>query len=118
MSLLAMGSLVVYVSWRVLNAYQSYLYNEKITLGNMWEIAFTIVMAYWLVLPSSLFLIAKVFDGLFALGLGIYLNMQVGPDKFLVMRDKVVNGYWGYAITDASICVACFFMSMMGSING
>ena len=118
MSFLTASALVVYASWRAMNAYQSYLHNKKITPGNVWEIAFSLLMCYWLVIPSVLFLIAKVIDGLFALGLGIYLNMMVGPEKFLAQRNKVVDGYWGYAITDAAICVACFFMSILGSING
>ena len=118
MSLLSACSLIVYASWRAMNAYQSYLHNKKMTLGNYWEIGFSILMCYWLVIPSALFLIAKVIDGLFALGLGIYLNMLAGPEKFLSKRDKIVEGYWGYAITDAAICIACFFMSMLGSIYG
>ena len=118
MTLLTAGSIIVYASWRAMNVYQTYLHNEKMTAGNVWDIAFSLVMCYWLVIPSVLFLIAKVIDGLFALGLGVYLNMLVGPEKFLNKRDKVVNGYWGYAITDAAICISCFFMSIMGSING
>ena len=118
MSFLTACSLVVYASWRAMNAYQSYLYNKKLTVGNVWEIIFSLLMCYWLVIPSVLFLIAKVIDGLFALGLGIYLNMMAGPEKFLAQRNKVVDGYWGYAITDAAICVACFFMSIIGNING
>ena len=118
MSFLTAGSLIVYSSWRAMNAYQSYKINEKLTYGNIWEIAFSILMCYWLLIPSVLFLIAKVIDGLFALGLGIYLNMLAGPEKFLSQRDKVVNGYWGYAITDSAICIACFLISVLGSING
>ena len=118
MSLLAVCSLVIYASWRAINAYQSYLHNKKITIGNAWEMAFSVLMCYWLIAPSVLFLIAKIIDGLFALGLGIYLNMLPGPGKFLAQRNKIVNGYWGYAITDAAICVACFFMSILGGING
>ncbi len=118
MSLLTAGALIVYSSWRAMNAYQSYKIHEKITYGNLWEIIFSLLMCYWLVVPSVLFLIAKVIDGLFALGLGIYLNMLAGPEQFLSVRDKIVDGYWGYAITDAAICVACFFISVMGSING
>ena len=118
MSFLTAGSLIVYASWRAMNAYQSYQHNKGMTLGNIWEVCFSILMCYWLIIPSVLFLIAKVIDGLFALVLGIYLNMQAGPEKFLVMRDKVVGGYWGYAITDTAICIACFFISIIGSING
>ena len=118
MSFLTIGALIVYASWRAMNVYQSYLHNKKVTVGNVWEACFSIVMCYWLVFPSVLFLIAKVIDGLFALGLGIYLNMLAGPEKFLEQRNRVVNGYWGYAITDAAICIACFFISVMGSING
>ena len=118
MSLLTAGALVAYASWRAMNAYQSYQYNKRMTLGNVWEIAFSILMCYWLVLPSVLFLIAKVIDGLFALGMGIYFNMLAGPDKFLAQRDKIVNSYWGYAITDTAVCIACFFISILGSING
>ena len=118
MSLLTICSLVVYASWRAMNAYQSYLYNKGFTWGNVWEILFSLLMCYWLVIPSVLFLIAKVIDGIFALGLGIYLNMMVGPEKFLKQRNKVVDGYWSYAITDAAICIACFFMSILGSVNG
>ena len=118
MSLLTAGALIVYASWRAMNAYQSYQHNKGMTVGNVWEIAFSLLMCFWLVTPSVLFLIAKVIDGLFALGLGIYLNMLAGPDKFLEQRNRIVNGYWGYAITDAAICVACFFISVMGSING
>ena len=117
MTLLTAGSLAIYASWRAMNAYQSYQYNKGLTLGNIWEIFFSILMCYWLIMPSVLFLVAKVIDGLFALGLGIYLNMMAGPEKFLAQRDKVVNGYWGYAITDAAICIACFFISVMGNIN-
>lgn len=118
MSILTLGSLIIYAAWRTMNAYQSYHYNKGMTLGNVWEICFSLLMCYWLITPSVLFLIAKIVDGLFALGLGIYLNMLAGPDKFLEQRNRVVNGYWGYAITDAAICVACFFISVMGSING
>ena len=118
MSLLTASSLVVYASWRAMNAYQSYQHNKGITLGNAWEILFSILMCYWLVIPSVLFLIAKVIDGLFALCLGIYLNMLAGPEKFLVQRNRVVDGYWGYAITDSAVCIACFFISILGSING
>jgi hypothetical protein len=101
-----------------MNAHQSYVINKKITAGNVWEIFFSLLMCYWLILPSILFLVAKLIDGLFALGMGLYLNMLAGPEKFLMQRDRVVNGYWSYAITDAAICIACFFMSIMGSING
>ena len=118
MSFLTAGALIVYASWRAMNAYQSYQHNKGMTYGNVWEIAFSLLMCFWLVIPSVLFLIAKVIDGLFALGLGIYLNMLAGPDKFLEQRNRIVNGYWGCAITDAAICVACFFVSVMGSING
>ena len=118
MSILTAGALIVYSSWRAMNAYQSYRINEKFTYGNIWEICFSLLMCYWLVTPSVLFLFAKIIDGLFALGLGIYLNMLAGPEKFLSKRDKVVDGYWGYAITDSVICVTCFCMSVMGSING
>ena len=117
MSLLSAGALIVYSSWRAMNIYQSYRINEKITYGNLWEIIFSLLMCYWLVIPTVLFLIAKVIDGLFALCLGIYLNMLAGPEKFLLIRNKIVDGYWSYAITDAAICVACFFISFMGSIN-
>ena len=118
MSLLTAGALIVYASWRAMNAYQSYRINEKFTYGNIWEICFSLLMCYWLIIPSVLFLIAKVIDGLFALGLGIYLNILTGPENFLSVRDRIVDGYWSYAITDAAICVACFFISFMGSING
>jgi len=118
MSILTLGSLIIYAAWRTMNAYQSYQYNKGMTLGNVWEICFSLLMCYWLITPSVLFLIAKIVDGLFALGLGIYLNMLAGPDKFLEQRNRVVNGYWGYAITEAGISVACFFISVMGSING
>jgi hypothetical protein len=118
MSILTLGSVVVYASWRAMNAHQSYVINKKITAGNVWEIFFSLLMCYWLILPSILFLVAKLIDGLFALGMGLYLNMLAGPEKFLMQRDRVVNGYWSYAITDAAICIACFFMSIMGSING
>ena len=118
MSLLTASGLIVYAAWRAMNAYQSYKIHEKITYGNIWEILFSLLMCYWLVLPSVLFLIAKIIDGLFALILGIYLNMMAGPEKFLKKRDKIVDGYWGYAITDAAICIACFFISVMGSIDG
>lgn len=118
MSLLTAGALIVYASWRSMNIYQSFLYHKKMTYGIIWEICFSLLMCYWLTIPSVLFLIAKVIDGLFALGLGIYLNLLAGPDKFLSIRNKVVDGYWGYAITDSAICVACFFISVMGSING
>ena len=118
MSLLTAGALIVYSSWRAMNAYQSYRLHGGITLGNVWEICFSLLMCYWLIIPSVLFLIAKMIDGLFALGIGIYLNMLAGPAQFLAKRDKIVDGYWGYAITDAAICVACFFISVMGNING
>ena len=118
MTLLTAGSLIIYASWRAMNAHQSYRIHKKITYGNLWEIIFSILMCYWLVIPSVLFLIAKVIDGLFALCLGIYLNLLAGPENFLSVRDKIVDSYWGYAITDAAICVACFFISFMGSING
>jgi hypothetical protein len=118
MSLLTAGSLIIYTSWRAANAYQSYKYNKGITFGNIWEILFSLLMCYWLIIPSSLFLFAKIVDGLFALGLGIYLNMLVGPDRFLAQRNKVVNGYWSYAIMDTIVCIVCFGMSVIGSING
>ena len=118
MSFLTAIALIVYASWRSMNAYQSYQHNKGMTYGNVCEIAFSLLMCFWLVIPSVLFLIAKVIDGLFALVLGVYLNMLAGPDKFLEQRNRIVNGYWGYAITDAAICVACFFASVMGSING
>jgi len=118
MSLLTAGALIIYASWRAINAYQSYKYNNKITYGNVWEILFSLLMCYWLVIPSVLFLFAKIIDGLFALGLGVYLNLLAGPDKFLEQRNKVVNGYWGYAIMDTAVCIACFGMSVIGSING
>ena len=118
MSFLTASALVVYASWRSMNAYQSYQHNKGMTYGNAWEIAFSLLMCFWLAIPSVLFLIAKVIDGLFALGLGIYLNMLAGPENFLEQRNRIVNGYWGYAITDVAICIACFFASVMGSING
>ena len=118
MSLLTAGSLIIYTSWRAANAYQSYKHNKGITFGNIWEILFSLLMCYWLIIPSSLFLFAKIVDGLFALGLGIYLNMLVGPDRFLAQRNKVVNGYWSYAIMDTIVCIVCFGMSVIGSING
>ena len=118
MSLLTAGALIVYVSWRAMNAYQSYQHNKGMTAGNAWEIAFSLLMCYWLIIPSVLFLIAKVVDGLFALGLGIYLNMLAGPSSFLQKRDKIVDGYWGYAIMDTAVCIACFGMSFVGRLNG
>ena len=118
MTLLAAGALIVYASWRTMNAYQSYQHNKGMTIGNIWEICFSLLMCYWLIKTSILFLIAKLIDGFFALGLGIYLNMLSGPENFLEQRNRVVNGYWNYAITDSAICIACFFISIMGSING
>ena len=118
MSYLTVSALIVYVSWRVINIYHSYQYNKKMTAGNIWGILFTLLMCFWLVLPSVLFLFAKLFDGIFALGIGVYANLQTGPDQFLVQRDKVVNNYWSYAITDSALCVACFFMSIMGNVYG
>ena len=118
MTLLTIGSLTVYASWRAMNAYQSYLYHKGLNAINIFEILFSLLMCYWLSIPSILFLIAKVIDGLTALGIGIYLNMQAGPEKFLIKRDKIVNGFWSYAITDTAICIACFFVAIMGSING
>ena len=118
MSLLTASALAVYASWRSMNAYQSYRRNKGMTRGNVWDIGFSVLMCYWLILPSVLFLIAKVVDGLIALGMGIYLNMQVGPEKFLSARDRIVDGYWGYAITDTALCIACFFVSILGSFDG
>ncbi len=118
MSTLATCALIVYASWRSMNAYQSYLHNKKMTIGNILEICFSFLMCYWLITPSALFLVAKIIDGLFALGLGLYLGMLDGPKKFLLHREKVVNGYWNYAITDAAICFICFFISVTGHING
>tara|TARA_B100000700_G_C14769715_1_gene726155 strand:+ start:208 stop:564 length:357 start_codon:yes stop_codon:yes gene_type:complete len=118
MSLLTAGSLATYVAWRSMNAYQSYKINGKITYGNMWEIVFSILMSYWLIIPSVLFLIAKVIDGLFALALGGYLYIAPGPEEFIKDRGKVINGYWGYTITDMGICFACFILSLLGVLNG
>ena len=117
MSFLTAGALVTYASWRAMNAYQSYLYHKGFNAINIFEILFSVLMCYWLSITSILFLIAKVIDGLTALGIGIYLNMQAGPENFLTKRDKIVNGFWSYAITDTAICIACFFIVIMGSIN-
>ena len=111
--------LSVYTCWRAINIYQKYVYEEyKMTYGNVWDILFSLLMGYWLIVSSSLFLIAKVLEGIAALGLGVYINMLPVSDKQLDYRGKVVNGYWGYVMTDLSICVFCFILAALGAANG
>ena len=31
---------------------------------------------------------------------------------------NVINGYWGYAITDMTICFICFVISILGVNHG
>ena len=118
MSFLTTLSLVIYSSWRAMNVYESYRYNEKMTLGNIWEIFYSLIMIIWLIKASYLFLVVKIFDGLFSLGVGLYISILDGPDSFLEKRNKVVNGYWGYTVTDILLCTSCYFMSFLGVING
>ena len=118
MSLLTLFSLIVYAAWRSMNIYQSFIHSKRFTPSKAWEILFSFLMCYWLVMPSVMFLFAQAISGFFALALGIYLSMMAGPEKFLAQRDKIVNNYWSYAITDAIICVTCFLLSIAGNLNG
>ena len=118
MTTMAAFSLAVYSAWRALNIQQSYFFNKKMTIENIWSVLFSIVMCYWLVSPSVLFLIVKVIDGIFALLLGGYLYIAPGPDEFTKDRGRVINGYWGYAITDMTVCFICFVISILGVNHG
>ncbi len=111
-------SLMIYASWQSINIYHSYVTNKKITRGNAFSIAWALLLSYLLIKPSVLFLFAKLFDGIFALGLGFYVNLISIPTELLNQRDKVINGYWGYTIVDLAICLLCFVISILGSIYG
>lgn len=111
-------SLAIYSAWCALNIQQSYFFNKKMTAGNFWNIFFSLLMCYWLTAASVLFLIIKAIDGIFALLLGGYLYVAPGPEEFKKDRGKVINGYWGYAITDMTICFICFVISILGVNHG
>lgn len=116
--MMALIAILVYSVWRALNIQQDYFKNNRMTLGNIWDILFSVLMCYWLSLPSILFLFAKIIDGIFALALGSYLFISPGPEEFKKDRGKVINGYWGYALTDLAICVLCFVLALIGVSNG
>ena len=87
-------------------------------VGNVLSIFFSLLMCYWLIIPSVLFLVAKIIDGILALALGGYLYISPGPDSFAEDKGKVINGYWGYTLTDTVICFCCFILSVLGVPNG
>lgn len=109
---------MIYASWQSINIYHSYVTNKKITRGNAFSIVWALLLSYLLIKPSVLFLFAKMFDGIFALGLGFYVNLISIPPELLNQRDKVINGYWGYTIVDLAICLLCFVISILGSVYG
>jgi hypothetical protein len=111
-------AILIYSVWRALNIQQDYFKNNRMTLGTVWNILFSVFMCYWLLFPSILFLFAKIIEGIFALVLGSYLFVTPGPEDFKKDRGKVINNYWGYALTDMGICVLCFLLSLLGVSNG
>jgi hypothetical protein len=117
-SIYTMTSLIIYSSWQSMNAYQKYQYDKKITYGIVLSVCFSLLMCYWLTKPTVLFLFAKLIDGLFSLALGIYIRTFPIPESQLNHRDKVINGYWTYTITDLAICIVCFFIAVLGVLYG
>lgn len=113
-------ALLVYSVWTTLNIQQSYFKNNQMTLGNLWNIFFSLLMCYWLVTSSMLFLFAKVIDGLFALLLGVYLHAIPGAPESTENREKIIRNYWGYTLTDLVICFMCFVITLLeaGYLNG
>lgn len=116
-SFYTLGSTLLYVGWRLLNIHRKYQYEKKLSYGNVWDIFFTLLMCYWLLIPTVLFLIAKLIDGIFALCLGVYINILPVADSQINHRDKIINGYWKYTITDLGICVVCFLIAILGAAN-
>lgn len=118
MTVLTMLGLAIYSTWKAINIYQGYLNHKKLTPGLLWESLFGLLMCYWLSLPSTLFLFAKIIDAVFAVLLGAYLNLLTGTESFASTRDKAVKGFWRYTITDLTICIISFGLSMLGMIYG
>jgi len=116
-SIYTLSSLLIYTGWKLLNIHQRFQYEKSLSLSNCWDILFSMLMCYWLIVPSVLFLIAKLFNGIFALGLGLYISILPLADTHLKHKDKVIDNYWSYAITDLAVCIVCFFIAVLGVSN-
>lgn len=115
---MTIAAVLIFSIWKSINIHHSYFQNKKMTRGNIWNVCFSVLMCYWLITASALFLIAKIIDGLFALIVGGYLWVAPIPEELTKDRSKIINSYWGYALADIGICFGCFIFSLLGVSNG